>query len=241
MTVLLALALISMGCEKDNPNPDDENTDVVLRISKMADNIEMEDPIVFHYNSEGLVNQIEDGIFIKSIEYDEQNRPIKWSRVEYDRPESLQTTNIEWTDDGFVVYGDICTLDDEGRISRISSQNDEGIIVHSKDYTYVGESRVTIERKDDSGNVYETYEIEFGSVYNPFRYFDVALTVLDYTVCPDDVPSHHSNYALSSTVDGNQSLTATYEVNEYNIPIKGTFSNAYYGSDEIYYYEYETN
>lgn len=239
LTVLFALALINLGCEKENPNPDDENSDVGLRISKMTDNIE--NTVLFQYNSDGLINKIDDGYHHRSIEYDEQNRPIKWSSVEYDRPESLQTHNIEWTDDGFIVYGDIYTLDDKGRISRISSQNDEGIIVHSEDYTYVGESKVTIERKDDSGEIYETFEIEFGSFYNPFRYFNVALTVLDYTVCPDDVPSHHSKYALSSTVDGSQSVTATYEVNEHNIPIKGTFNNAYYGSDEIYYYEYETD
>ena len=72
-----------------------------------------------------------------------------------------------------------------------------------------------------------------------FRNFNVALTECDYTLCPDNVPSHYSKYAFSSSLEGDI-LTATYEVNEQNFPIKGTFKTSYDNSNEYWYYECDT-
>ena len=180
LTVVFALALMSMGCE-ENPNPDDENTDVVLRISEMA-NVGGENLTLFQYNADGLLSKVDYvNYYYNSIGYDAQNRPIKSTRFYNDNPTSGKATNIEWTDDGFIItysdYNDqtIYILDAEGRIIKRSSTDDNGIVSNLDEYTWVGESKVIKERKDASGEIYETIEVEFGDVYNPFYDINVAL------------------------------------------------------------------
>lgn len=240
--LILFVSFFTSGCEKDNLTPDEDPMQPnknALRISKMYDmyDNEIQNSYTFEYNSNGLVNRIADGFFIKTIEYDEQNRPVTVTRMETDRPESAQSTSIEWTDDGFIVFDDIYSLDSEDRIIRISKPDEHGTIIHTEEYTYTGDSKLTVNRKDESGTIYETWEIDFGSVYNPFMKFNVALTYLDYTVFPDDVPSHISEYAFSH----HDVYTATYEVNEFNYPTKGTFIYSGDNSKEYMYYEYESN
>ena len=168
VTVLFALALINLGCEKENPNPDDENSDVVLRISKMTDNIE--NTMLFQYNSDGLIIKVDvvSHNYYHSIEYDEQNRPIKYSMIEYGYYDGVQTNNIEWTDAGFIISRDshqsIYILDSEGRIIKRSTTKDGVLSDSYREYNYVGESKMIIERKSASGEINETFTIYFGDV-----------------------------------------------------------------------------
>lgn len=243
-SLLILVLFLFAGCEKD-PSHADKNA---LRISEMA-NVGGENLTLFQYNADGLLSKVDYvNYYYNSIGYDAQNRPIKSTRFYNDNPTSGKATNIEWTDDGFIItysdYNDqtIYILDAEGRIIKRSSTDDNGIVSNLDEYTWVGESKVIKERKDASGEIYETIEVEFGDVYNPFYDINVALKeILDLNVHPDSEENGHCKYAFSAyIVDGGYTQTASYEVNEQGFPIKSTFNYTYNNSNEYMYYEYET-
>ena len=112
------------GCEKDPLQPDKN----ALRISKIADNSAMIDPLwEFEYDSDGYLIGIsgDENRGTTTITYNSEDLPemISWVTDDFssgDESEYYATSHIVWGNNSFVLDGDTYTLDANGNITNIS-------------------------------------------------------------------------------------------------------------------------
>lgn len=229
LTVLFALALINLGCEKENPNPDDEKSDVVLRISEVSYNDG--DPISFVYNDNGLVTEINgrNEIFDYSIQYNDINQPVSVVQ-KYSSGELLYEYTIDWDEDGFTTsfyYTDESTtvtsrydLDSEGRITDFGEwfENDSLVL-----------------------DGYLSIKLDKNS-HHPFSSINIAVIIIAGGIIEPDFFCYGNMYCPLRVDDlqDDDYYTHEYEFNKDGYPTKLIYRDNY-GSRYYHYFEYETD
>lgn len=247
----LLLAFLYHGCEKDPLQPD-KNT---LRISKIARNSEMIDPIyVFEYNEKGLLTRItgdwvEDYI---SITYNDEDLPIKiFEKSEFEADN--KTIDIVWEENSYTtttgtydIYTDTYHFDSQGRIDSYSYSSYNA----SFDETYTRNFEVVWDDKEmnfyqlNDGSEREWIQTrKYNENKNPMQAinyailneFELTYVLADYGITFQQdlcVSMHHCEDEGVGTYE--------YEYNEDGYPISVLILREDYGPT-YYYFEYESD
>lgn len=254
LAVLFALALMSMGCEKENPNPDDDNLlpdKNALRISKIADNPAMMNPLVtFEYNAKGLVTEIGgDGGGTSNIIYNDADLPVKIVSIPIDEMDGeiyygdTTTTDIIWTENSFTLsYIDWSdelrqekyTLDPNGRIVSIDYYSYEAL--------WEGNEAEIYYVRDGVEEWAQTRQLTENN--HPLSALNLAIVIAGdiswiYDECDWVFQNKYCLDNISSADEG--SADYTYEYNGDGYPTQLEIYETTEHDTWMYYFEYETN
>lgn len=228
---LLSIVIVAtmISCEEDETGTPDNGNSL---ISKMIVDGTYGYTTTFEYNEDNLLIKVKYTNYYHLIEYDSQNRPIKITEIEYERPDYLEnyftityeTNSFTKTQSGYENLPNKYTFDSQERISKIDNLYDDGDgifdITYSVEYTYQNNESVHIEMIDD-GMVDKTIDINFGTINSPFKGIDnIVIIAADLFYVEELIYS--SNYAIQSYSSNSSNTTITYEVNDNNYPISAS-------------------
>jgi len=236
--LILGIALIVFGCEKDNNEGPSES----LKLTKYGDDPSLAEPWKrFEYNSEGLlVTVYGKGTYANNfeIEYDSQKRPNKIMRKGY-YPSDDKTYDITWTNDGFTSDGVSYSIDSKQRLTVMSEGNT------SVNFTYTGDQSAKIQMFY-SGDLEETLNITFSEVFCPLSGINIAIKAITY-LGYIDLWDHiiYTNYVVesfefidASNTDHNFTKDILITVNDDNFPKHIIDGDNDYSRDYVYF-DYE--
>jgi hypothetical protein len=243
LAIIFGIAFFGVSCEKED-NPEGER----LRIKKIADNIAMENPTVYEYNSDGLLIKVTDSYSVIEIEYNSNDLPIK-----------IGDKTIEWMDNTFVVTDtdyendkEIFTLNSKNQIVSevfLIRENSQSEFDTSSVYSYYWTGNSRLKR---ICNIYpplsewnENWEDEyvFGSGISPFKGISIAVLVCEYGLGFGDWDKVQNAFCVNEYIENSDgySATITYDFNEQNLPIRADIEEDWTvsTSHEYAYFEYE--
>jgi len=241
--------LIAIGCKKES-----DFDKIPLRIKKITNSRDLENPVIFEYDSLGLLIKKSHSVFYTVIEYDKNRQPIKF--IDYDTRESSSApmfiSTLTWTKDGFELIWHgwikyIYEINSENQIiSNISYSKPIGSPSYNTMYTmnisWSGKTSLKTVLKtpsidDNLNGWYENYK--YSSNYSQFKGINIATLAYNpfsywYQFQPDYCIIEYSNITYTANI--------TYEFNEQNFPIRADIktitSNGM--TEDIYeLYEYE--
>jgi carbonic anhydrase len=240
--------IVFTSCEKNSDSDGGR-----IRISKIADNPEMENAKIYEYNSSGLLSKVTEGSDFVNIEYNSSGLPIKINR--YDFEISLTTdTYLEWTENSFIVTGENLSYNKIEYIFNTNNQIVKAIYFVKNEHQIIDTSMVTnyfwsgadslkisnIDYSDMFPNSVEYYK--FGNVKSPFKGFNIAFFVFGHLLTSLDLEEIQNSFATAMFDGRDYHETFTYVVNEQNFPTKAniTFTGSEGTDNFSTYLEYES-
>lgn len=231
LLLIIVALFIGFGCEEDNLKPNKN----ALRISKIADNIMMEDPwLTFEYNKDGLLEKIYSGWNSSEptvIVYNSKKQPIK-----------VGNDVIEWGDNEFTIKRfwenelereKNYKLDNQGRILKITDTNFYNNNTTVTDMKWIGNDSLYIERHNES--------FKFNDIPHPLSSMNLAVIIsADIPLGEWDI-EYQNSLCLYKFSQPSISATLAYELNEQGYPIVANYRyKSGEGVDyESIYFEYE--
>lgn len=250
--ILLGIINVNISCEKDK-----ESQSGRLRIAKIADNMAMENPMVFEYNSKNQLIRItsEKYELLTEIEYDSHSLPIKISTDNIGK----RVTFIEWVNDGFVFTDNEnqskqdyikYDLDSNGRIKKVTRSRydiyNKSTCLSTNSMTWNGEVELNVEHSYNCTSGYtgnsELFLFKYDRFYNPFYGINLAVIIGADLILGEWETDYQNKYCVSEYKEKGLTAIVKYKLNDQNFPI---VSDTKYGISEggthdYLYYEYES-
>ena len=258
LTVLFAVTLMSTSCEKENSNQDNPiPKNNALRISKIADNPAMKDPLwTFEYNEKGLVTMIKGDRHrgVSTITYNDENLPVKIIWIENDIYFADTTiTDISWDENSFTLsYVDwsdeleqeTYTLDANGRIISID-WSDEDEYRRGYEASWEGDKAEIYYVRDSDEEWAQTRELT--EYKHPLSAINIAIINAGETgeiswIYDECEEVFQNKYCLSYIASADEGSAAyEYEYNEDGYPTQLDIFETTDGGIYRFYFEYEND
>jgi hypothetical protein len=220
----LSFALIFAGCEKDPLQPDKK----ALRISKIADNSDMENPwYEFHYDEKGLLTGI-------TGDWADDNYTMLYNNK--DLPIKIGEIDISWNENEFSFNeagrNYFYELDSQGRIIKITDEYpDDNDVQITNLVWYENES---VDMTQQNWNVSRT----FNDKPSPVSSINIAILIIcDIEFYPFEYYFQNQYCIATNQEDDYSVVDIEYLYNDDNYPtrLKGSKANYYV------YFEYESD
>jgi hypothetical protein len=252
VALIFAMVLITNSCEKDN-----NSESARLRISKIADNQQMEDAAIFEYSSSGLLTRVTQGSEELDVEYNDNGQPIKTNEYRDNDHTFSQVKNFNWNSEGFISAdeGDsnnktVYKLNTDGQLASKTALSRENLeapfdTMINTVYTWIG---------NDSCKVTKTYNplhfseelvkidyYKFRQAFSVYKGINIALIAEE--VLPNDLEEIQNIHGtIKRYVSNGDIWSFNYELNPQNFPVKAnsSFKNIEGTSNESFYFEYES-
>lgn len=256
MTMIFALALMSIGCEKENPNPDDDNRvpdKNALRISKIANNPGMFKPdYTFEYDADGRVIEISDGTDLFLITYNADNLPIEMvAEMENDYDKTIE---IIWNENGYTTKSSYYSrestvtyqLDSQGRIISIidsTYRQDHDTLYIDRFEVRWSEYEMNFNKLMDDGEEIWKQTRNYNEFNNPMAAINIAILnefQISYIGTDYGLSFQRSSCVASYNCENEGTGSYLYEFNESGYPTEVIVSRGYGDSFNLYF-EYESD